>query len=314
MADGYKIAVIGCGAVGGYFGGALARAGADVHFLARGQIFNALRDNGLTVKSIKGDFHIKPVQVYDSIEKIGTCDLVILGVKSWQINEISLQLKPLLKPGTTILPLQNGIMAADELGREVGYEFVLGGLCRLFSKQAAPGVIDHFAFEPSVEFGELNGQLSNRCRVIQSLFSAAGVKVVVHDDIQAELWRKLLFICTGGLLAVTRSDYGPVRSLPQTRQLLQGLLQEIYELACSMGIKLQEDIVARNMAAIDKFPPDTNCSLTRDIWEGKPSELEYQNGTIVRLADEKGIEVPINRFIYYSLLPQERHARGLDVR
>lgn len=308
MVQQYRVAVVGSGAVGGYFGGCLAHAGIDVSFLARGDNFTAIKENGLVVHSIKGDFVVRPAAVYDSIAAIGVCDLILLGVKSWQVKGIASELRPLFKSGTTILPLQNGIMAADELGEELGYEYVLGGLCRLFSRLDAPGVINHFAYEPTIEFGELTGKPTNRCQVIQAIFAGAGVRAVVHDDIRAELWRKLLFICTGGLLAVTRADYGEVRSLPETRAMLEDLLREVYAVASAAGVKLQDDIVERNMAAIDKFPPDTNCSLTRDIWSGKPSELEYQNGTIVKLAEQYGIDVPVNRFIYYSLLPQEKRA------
>lgn len=306
----HKIAVIGSGAVGGYFGGKLAQAGFKVHFLARGQHLAAMQTQGLTIKSVMGDFHIANPLVHDSIDSIGPSDLILLGVKSWQISEIAKQLKPLLKNDTAIIPLQNGIMATDELIEVLGDRYILGGLCRIFSKVEAPGVINHFAYSPSISFGELNRSQSERTETIRQILQSAGIKAFVSDDIQAELWRKFLFICSSGLLAVTRCNYGTIRSIPQTRTMLEKLFTEIYSLAKAAGIALEDDIVAKNMAAIDKFPPDTNCSLTRDIIDGKPSELEYQNGTVVKLAEQFNLNVPVNSFIYSCLLPQELRAHS----
>ncbi len=311
MTDNYKIAIIGSGGVGGYFGARLAHAGYNVHFLARGQHLQAMKENGLILKSVEGDCHIQNVNASDNIDQLGQCDLIILGLKSWQISPLAPQLKPLLKTDSVILPLQNGIMAASELSDVLGPEPVLGGLCRIFSKIDAPGIIDHFAYSPTISFGELDRSLSARTQKIKQIFDNANIKSFISDDITAELWRKFLFICSSGLLAVTRSDYGPVRSIPQTRLMLETLFTEIYTLAITAGVNLEDDIVAKNMAAVDKFPPDTNCSLTRDILDGKPSELDYQNGTVVKLAQKFKLDLPVNTFIYHSLLPQELQARSL---
>lgn len=314
MSDITNITVIGSGGVGGYFGGKLAQAGYRVTFVARGRHLEMINSVGLTVKSILGDFHLDNVTAVEKIADAGSSDLIILGVKSWQVPEIASQLTPLLKPGTTILPLQNGIMAADQLVEALGSQYVIGGLCRIFSKIDKPGVINHFGHTPSIDFGELDGQLSPRIQQIKAMFDKAQVKTTARQDIRAELWRKLLFICTSGLLAVTNSNYGDVRRHPETRWMLQTLLTEIYTVAKAAGINLEDDCVTKTMAFIDNFPPDMNCSLTRDIWEGKPSEIEYQNGSIVKIAEKLGIDVPVNKFIYYSILPQERRARSHSIR
>ena len=310
MPDISKITIIGSGGVGGYFGGKLANAGYDVTFVARGSHLAKMTSDGLTVKSVLGDFHIDSVKAVENIADAGPSDLIILGVKSWQVPEIAGQLKPLLKPETTILPLQNGIMAADQLCDTLGSKYVIGGLCRIFSKIDAPGIINHFGHTPSINFGELNGEISPRIEEIKAIFDKAGIKSSPSIGIRAELWKKLLFICTSGILAVTNSNYGDVRKHPETRWMLETLLTEIYTVAKASGINLEEGVVAKTMDFIDNFPPDMNCSLTRDVWEGRPSEIEYQNGSIVKIAEMLGIDVPVNKFVYYSILPQERRARS----
>jgi len=305
-----KIAIIGTGGVGGYFGGKMAQAGFDVTFIARGAHLKAIQQNGLTVKSFQGDFKIFPAKATDQIEQIGTVDLVILGVKAWQVKEIASTLTPLLHKDTAVLPLQNGVLAAEELQAVIAKQNVINGLCRIFAKIESPGVIDHFAYDPSIVFGELNNEKSERIEKIKSLFDASGINAKIADDITAELWRKFIGICVGGLLAVARSNYGIIRELPQTRKLLNDLIVETYQLSQKMGINVEPDFPDKTMAFIDSYPSDSNTSLARDVWEGKPSEIEYQNGTVVKLGEKYGMETPINRFIYDCILPMEVVARG----
>lgn len=305
-----KIAIIGTGGVGGYFGGKMAQAGFDVTFVARGEHLKALQQNGLTVKSIYGDFKIDKVKATDQIAVIGKVDLIILGVKAWQVKEIAPTLLPLLHETTAVIPLQNGVMAAEELQAFIPKENVIGGLCRIFANIESPGVINHFGFDPIIVFGELNNVKSERCLKLQSVFEQSGFHSKLADDITAELWRKFIGICVGGLLAVTRSNYGPLRALPQTRKLMNDLLTEIYQLSQKMGILIESDFVDKTMAVIETYPYDSNPSLTRDVWDGKPSEIEYQNGTVVKLGERYGMETPINRFIYDCIMLMELKARG----
>lgn len=305
-----KIAIIGTGGVGGYFGGKMAQAGFDVTFVARGENLKALQQNGLTVKSFLGDFNILPVKATDQIDQIGKVDLIILGVKAWQVKEIATTLTPLLHANTAVMPLQNGVMASEELQAAIAKQNVIGGLCRIFAKIESPGVINHFAYDPLIIFGELNNEKSERIERIKSLFDTSGINSKIADDITAELWRKFIGICVGGLLAVTRSDYGIVRELPQTRKLMCDLLFETYRLSQKIGINIESDFTDKTMDFIDSFPSDSNTSLARDVWEGRPSEIEYQNGTVVKLGEKYGMATPINRFIYDCILPMEVIARG----
>lgn len=304
-----KIAIIGTGGVGGYFGGRLAMAGNDVTFVARGAHLEAIRESGLTVKSIHGDFLVKPAQATSDIASIGKADLVIVATKAWQVKEVVGDILKITGPETIVLPLQNGVLASDELKEVMPAQNVIAGLCRIISKMDAPGVINHFAVDPTIVFGECDNSRTERMKQLDALFKAAGIKSKHADDIQSEIWKKFTSICVSGLLGVTRSTYGEVRECPETREMMFRLFHEVTDLARTLGVKMETDIVEKTMAFIDTFPYDSTSSLTRDVWEGKPSELEYQNGTVVHLAEKAGIEVPVNRFIYHSLLLMEKRAR-----
>lgn len=304
-----KIAIIGTGGVGGFFGGKLAKAGYDVTFFARGAHLNAIRKNGLTVKSIQGDFTLDNVKITDRIETIGLTDLVILCVKAWQVGDISKELIPILKNDSTILPLQNGVMAAEELTKNIRNENIIGGLCRIISKIEAPGVINHFGMEPSIIFGEIDNTITERVSNIKAMFDKAGISSRISDDITSDLWKKFIGICVSGLLAVTKTTYGELRELEETRQLMIELLNEIYLLSQKAGIKTEPGIVEKTVSVIDSYPYGSTSSLTRDVWEGRQSEIDYQNGAVVRLGEKFGVDTPVNRFVYYSILPMEIKAR-----
>jgi 2-dehydropantoate 2-reductase len=304
-----KIAIIGTGGVGGYFGGRLAKAGHDVTFLARGKHLEAMQSRGLIVQSINENFTIQPVQATDSIATIDKVDLVLVCVKSWLVKDMAKQLLPLLKDDTLVLPLQNGVMAAEELVSVIPAHHVLGGLCRIISKIEAPGVIRHFGVDPIIMFGELNNERSQRVVKLQKLFENAGFHAHISHDIQADIWKKFIQICVSGLLGVTRVPYGGIREVKETREMMIALFQEVYDLSQKMGVNIEPDFVEKTVAVIDAFDYHASASLARDIWEGRPSELDYQNGTVVKLAKKHRLPVPVNKFVYASLLPQERKAR-----
>ncbi|MGC9355149.1 MAG: ketopantoate reductase family protein [Mariniphaga sp.] len=305
-----KIAIIGTGGVGGYFGGKLANAGFDVTFLARGKHLEALRQNGLSVKSIAGNFSVKKVKAVEKIEEIGPSDLILLAVKAWQIKSIREPLKSIIHPTTTLLPLQNGVVTSEELAEVIEKKHIIGGLCRIISKIEAPGVIHHFGVaSPKITFGELDHSHPERLQKLKSIFDKAGINAEISFNIEAELWKKFLMICVSGLLAVTRTTYGELRELKETRQLMIELFTEIYTLSQKMEIQIEPDFVDKTVKMIDKLPYDSTSSLTRDVWEGKPSEIEYQNGTVARLGLEHEVETSVNRFVYNCILPMESKAR-----
>ncbi|TCO08706.1 ketopantoate reductase family protein [Natronoflexus pectinivorans] len=305
-----KVTIIGTGGVGAYFGGRMAKAGHDVTFVARGEHLKTMLEKGLQVKSINGDFLVSPVKATSEIAKTGVADLVIVAVKAWQLKEVAMQLKNVVGENTLVLPLQNGVLASEELKEVLPHKNVLAGLCRIISKIENSGIINHLAVEPTIVFGEADNSKTDRVLELNSIFEASGFKSMVAKDIQSELWKKFISICVSALLAVTRSTYGEVREQPETREMMYRLFKEVADVAAAMNVYIKEDFVDKTMGFIDTFPYDSTSSLTRDIWEGKPSELEYQNGTVVRLAERAGVDVPVNRFIYHSLILMEKRARS----
>jgi 2-dehydropantoate 2-reductase len=305
-----RIAIVGTGGVGGYFGAKLALGGNDVTFIARGEHLETIKNKGLRIKGVSEDFQVYPVKATDHIEEAGIVDLVILGVKAWQVKEIAKDLRLLVKPGTAVIPLQNGVLASEELKIDLDSENVIGGLCRIMSKIEAPGVINHFGIDPSIVFGELDNKKTERVLRIKEVFDQSGIDSKIADNIQSDLWKKFITICVSGLLAVSRSTYGELRELKETRQMMHDLMYEIYLLSQRAGIKINPDFVEKSIGFIDTVPYESTSSLTRDVWEGKPSEIEYQNGTVIKLGKTYGMETPLNRFVYNCILPLEIKARS----
>jgi 2-dehydropantoate 2-reductase len=307
-----RIAVVGTGGVGGYFGARLVQAGEDVVFLARGAHLQALRSSGLHVQSINGDVVLPAVQATDDPAQVGTVDVVLVAVKAWQVPEAAQAIKPLVGAETMVVPLENGVEAPAQLAAAVGAAHVLGGFCWIVSFIAAPGVIHHTGVEPHIAFGEMDNRRTERVERLVEACTRAGIKKVeVPDDIQAALWQKFTFIASmSGMGAVTRATVGVMRTLPQTRQMIAQAINEIIAVAQRRGIALSDDVLAATMRFIDSMPPQSTLSMQRDMMEGRPSELESQNGAVVRLGSEVGVATPLHAFLYRSLLPMELAARG----
>jgi len=293
-----KIGIIGTGGVGGYFGGRLAASGNDVIFIARGEHLNAIKTNGLIVKSIKGNIKINPAKISDKLEVLADCELIILATKAYNVKDIALGLKNILNTRTLILPLQNGVMAVDELSEYLDRRQILGGLCVIFSSIESPGVINHMGLEPKITFGEIDNTIKERTLKLRQVFENANIACKLTNDIQADLWKKFIFICLSGFGAISNAGYGLIRELPETRQMLIDSLTEVSKIAKAKNIKLEDNLVEKSMAYVDSFPANSMSSLSRDVLSGKKSEIEYQNGTVVRFGKELGIATPVNSFIY----------------
>jgi 2-dehydropantoate 2-reductase len=305
-----KIGVFGTGGVGGYFGGKLAHSGEEVVFIARGKQLKALQLTGLRVESVNGDFWVNPVKATNTPQEAGIMDVILVGVKAWQVPAAARAMGPMIGEDTFVVPLQNGVEAPAQLAEEIGDKHILGGLCRISSFIAEPGHIRHVGIEPFIAFGELNNQSSQRSQSLLNAFLEAGVKAEIPTNIQAAMWEKFAFISAiSGIAGVTRAPVGVVRSLPETRRMLTLALSEIVAVADAYQVDISPDFVSQNMDFIDNLPEDALPSMQRDVVHGRPSELAYQNGAVVRLAKAREIAIPINEFIYSSLLPQELRAR-----
>ena len=306
-----RIAIFGAGGAGGYFGGKLAKAGEDVVFIARGEHLRAIREHGLHIDSVEGSFTVAPARATDDPAQMGPADVVIVGVKAWQVSEAAEAMRPLVGPQTFVVPLQNGVEAPSQLVAVLGEERVLGGLSKVFSFIVAPGCIRHLGGPSQITFGELDNRRSDRAERLREVLTRAGIIAEIPPDIHAALWEKFLFIVPlGSVGAVTRVPLGVTRALPETRGMLTQGMGEIEAVARARNLPLPPDIVATTMAFVDTLPRDGTMSLQRDIAAGRPSELEAWNGAVVRLGRQAGVATPLNEFLYHSLLPLEMSARG----
>lgn len=306
-----RFAIFGTGGVGGYFGGRLAQAGHDVTFIARGKHLAAIKENGLRVESILGDFIVKPAQATDNPGQIGQVDTVLVAVKAWDVPSAAEAVKTMMGENTLVIPLENGVDAPEQLSTVLGREHVLGGLCRISAFIGAPGVIKHVGVPPYIAFSELDNKKSERVLQLVDIFAnLTGVSAEIPDDIHKAMWEKFVFIAAvSGVGSVTRQSIGKFRTVPETRAMLKSALQEVVSVGRASGVVLDENTAGRILTTIiDNAAEGTIASMQKDIMEGRRSELEAQNGTVVRMGHELGIPTPVNEFIYASLLPMERAA------
>lgn len=305
-----RIAIFGTGGAGGYFGAQLALAGEEVVFIARGEHLQAIREHGLRIETSTGETVVRS-EATDDPTSVGAVDAVLVGVKTWQVVDAAQAMKPMMTPETFVVPLQNGVEAATHLSAVLGKEHVLGGLCGTISRVVGPGRILSTGQTNFIKFGELDNYGSERAGRLREAFERAGVKAEIPSDIQAAMWEKFIFVVPyGGVGAVSRAPVGVIRSLKETRRMLEQGMKEILMVARARQISLTDGIIERTMALVDALDQSATTSLQRDIIAGKRSELEAWNGAVVRLGREAGVAVPLHEFFYHSLLPQELRARA----
>jgi 2-dehydropantoate 2-reductase len=305
-----KFVMVGSGAVGSYFGAKLQQSGQEVVFVARGKQLQALRDNGLTVRTPNGDTHLPNVAVTDDLASVGQADYVLISVKTGQLDPILPQLNALKRVGTRYLTLQNGVEAPQQVAQVVGVEQMLGGLVRGFFELDAPGIVRHVGAIPAIIFGQIDGGMTHQAALLREILSQAGVRAEIPADIEAALWEKFVFVCAlGGVTTVARSTVGEIRAYPPTWQMLEQAMREIIAVGQAHGIHLADDVIDRWLTFAQTFPGTATTSMYRDIVAGLPSELDAQTGAVVRLGREAGVTTPINQFIYDSLILQEMRAR-----
>ena len=310
-----RIAIVGAGGVGGLLGGLLARSGAEVVVVARGGQLAAIHKGGLRVDSPLGSFTARVAAAAEDPAALPAADAVLLAVKAWQVTEIGPRLAPLVAPGGVVVPLQNGVEAADQLARALGPEPVAGGVIKVLAWLDAPGAVKHVGINPVVIMGERGARAGSRSPRLDALSAAlarAGVEARVSQDVERDVWEKFLLIEPwGAIAAASRAPLGILRALPETRALYQAALGEVAALARARGVALPGDAVARTTAFIDTLPPEGTASMQRDIGAGRPSELEDQVGAVARLGRESGVPTPVHEALYAALLPQEAAARGV---
>lgn len=305
-----RFAVIGAGGIGGYFGGRLATAGHDVWFVARGEHLDAIREEGLLVSSVSGDFVVRPAFATSDPAEVGPVDVVLLGVKTWQVPEVAATLGPLMGPDTAVITTQNGVEAPGQVAAVVGESAVLPGVAKVFTSIEGPGHIQHSGGPGSLSVAEWDNRPSQRVERLREALAGAGIPSPVPQDIWVELWAKVLFVEPFGALgAALEVTMGELRSPASRRALLEDTMREVEAVARARQVDLPDDIVARTLSFIDQQPADATSSLQRDLVAERPSELDAWTGAIVRLGAAADVPVPIHRVLFEVL--KARHPGAL---
>lgn len=293
---------MGSGGVGGYFGARLAASGQDVTFIARGDHLEAIQQNGLRLKSVRGDVHVEPAQATDDPATVGPVDLVLVCVKTWDTRSAAELCRPLVGDETAVISLQNGIEKEDILVERLGAGAVMGGLCAIVSYVETPGVIRHDSQMQGLTLGELNGERSPRAVAFLEAFEAAGLDATLSDDITRDIWIKFLFICAvSGMTSLTRQPIGPVMENPDTRDLTRRVMKEVWEVGRAAGVSIPDDAVEGRLNFAAGLEYTLTSSMQRDLEAGRRMEIGALNGAVASLGRELGIETPVNHMIYACL-------------
>jgi len=290
-----NITILGAGGVGGYFGGILARAGNSVTLLARGAHLAALRQRGLEVRTPEGTF-VAAVGATGDPQEIGEVELAVVAVKSYSLPEIVPAARLLAEKGAVILPLLNGVEAADRLvAQGVPSDKVLGGLAEISAARLGPGVVERRSAFQRVVAGERAGGISERTERIAAAFREAGAEARASADITADLWRKLAFITTmSAACGLARSPIGPVREAPLGNLLIERALREVVAVARARGVALPEEVESKILSFIESAPGGMRPSFLLDLESGGPTEIDDLSGAVSRFGREAGVETPVH--------------------
>jgi 2-dehydropantoate 2-reductase len=307
-----RIAVMGGGGIGGYFGGLLAKAGADVTLIARGPHLAAMRERGLAVRSAIGDF-VTSVKATDDPASVGPVDLILFSVKGYDTEEAARRCRPMAGEGTSLLCLQNGVDNEEKLAAILGPGPVLGGVVHILSTVLEPGVISQTAGPRTIRFGEMSGVRTPRLDAILATLTGAGIQAAITERIAVELWEKFLFICAhGGVTALTRLGVGEILACPETADLYRGVMEEIVRVGRGSGIPIPDDSVERALAFARSLAPAMRSSLAHDLERGNRLEVDSLSGAVIRYGAAAKVPTPLNGLIYACLRPH--HLRALASR
>ncbi len=297
-----RFAIMGSGGVGGYFGGRLAQAGMDVHFIARGAHLAAIREQGLRINSSLGDIHIEPAQATDNTADVGPVDYVLFATKLWDTQSAGEACRPLIGPETAVISLQNGVDAEEILAAILGVDHVMGGVSGISAVIGAPGIIDHVSDFATIFLGEWDGTRSARAERLLAALQEAGIDAKMPGDIAKTIWLKFIFLVgLSALTSVTRKTIGPLREDPDCRALLAEVLAETAAVARARGVDLDEDVADERLALIDGLPAAMTSSMAGDLARGNRLELDWLSGAVVRMGREQGVDTPANDFINAAL-------------
>jgi 2-dehydropantoate 2-reductase len=306
-----RIAVVGAGGVGGGFGAALAKAGADVTFIARGAHLAAMKSQGLKVQGPRGDTHLVPTQATDDPAEIGTVDVVLFCVKLWDVESAGEHIKLLIGADTAVIPLQNGIDAAERLIPILGSRAVMGGVAQISASITAPGVIQQVGTFMRMIFGELDGTRSQRGEDFLALCLKAGFDATLSEQIVTELWMKFILLTgNAGMTALARQPIGRLRDDPDIRPIFLAAFQETINVGRTKGIALPADALEKILDFIGHAPPAMKASMALDLDRGNRLELPWLSGKVAELGRQLGVATPTHGMIYAMLKPYAMGAKS----
>lgn len=298
-----KIAAIGAGGVGGYFGARLQQAGYDVAFIARGRHLAALRKDGLTVHSPHGNARLA-VKVYERPEEIGPVDVVLFAVKLWDTASAAQSIRPLLANGGAVIPFQNGVESVDGLRNVFGERPVMGGAAYIASRISAPGVIEHIGQMARLQFGPLLPEQRPAAERFLECCKKAGINAEIPDDVTRAIWEKFVFlVAVSSATAAARAPLGVVRADPDLRWLFEQAMRETWTVGRARGVKLADDFIATRMKALDTMPYEMKASMAHDLEAGGKLEAPWLCGAVARMARALGLAAPVNATVFAALKP-----------
>jgi len=299
-----RIAVVGAGGVGGGYGAALAHAGAEVTFIARGAHLAAMKRQGLKVESPRGDTHLVPTQATDDPRSVGPVDVVLFCVKLWDVESAGAHIRPLVGPDTAVIPLQNGIDASERLAPILGQPAVMGGVANISATIAAPGIIRQTGTVLRMVFGELDGSRSPRAEAFAAMCTKAGIEGVLSANILGDLWMKFILLASNAsLMAVTRLPIGKLRDDPDIAPLFPLAYQEVLDVGRARGVVLPDNAVELTLNFNRTAPPHLMASMAVDLLRGNRIELPWLSGKVVELGRQLGVPTPVHRLLHATLKP-----------
>jgi 2-dehydropantoate 2-reductase len=299
-----RIAVIGAGGVGGYFGGRLAQGGADVVFVAHGVHLEAMREDGLRIESRLGNLHLPEVTATDDLGAGGlpTADLVLIAVKLADTDSACRVSTPLVGPNTAVVSFQNGVDKDNVLRAAFGGAAVLGGVAYIGARIARPGVIAHTGTMQRLIFGEFDGSHSERCTAFLTACQAGGIDAELTEAIELREWEKFAMLAaTSAITTATRSTLGPLLRHPRSRSLLRRLMEEVVAVGRARGVMLTTEFPKQQLAYLDSLPPEMDSSMHEDLRRGRKLELPFLSGAVMRMGTELGIPTPAHAFLCDAL-------------
>ena len=299
-----RIAVMGAGGVGGYFGARLAQAGHEVGYVARGRHLLAIKERGLLVTSVLGDIRLPRPVVTDDPSTMGWFDVVLFAVKLWDTESAAAAIKPLLAAGGVVIPFQNGVESIERIGAVVGAAQVMGGAAYIAAKISEPGVVAHTGTLARLRFGAVVPSQQPAAETLLAACKGAGIDAEIVADIRQALWTKFVFLTAlSGVTAATRQAIGVIRADADLRATFEASMREVWTVGRARGIALPDDLVATQMAFGDGLPAEMKASMLHDLDAGNRLEAPWLSGAVVRMATESGLSAPVNATLYAAVKP-----------